>query len=236
MPVFPGMVTSSGDLVILAVQRQGEDLGPTARSTLAEGDTLLVQGTLGCARGQLSDDRDVLVVDSPDMVRRQAVPLGPGAGGPSRCCVGMVVLLATGIVPPAVAGLLAACAMVLLRRASPSSRPTARSPGQTVVLVGGMIPLSHARSRAAGPPTRSPQVLVDVGRRRRPVPAAARRCSLLTAVLGQLISNTATALIVMPIALSAAAAIGVSPAEPMLMAVNVASPRRCSPRSPRRAT
>ena len=45
---------------------------------------------------------------------------------------------------------------------------------------------------------------------------------LITAVLGQLISNTATALVVIPIALSAAAAFGVS-GKPLLMAVNVMS-------------
>src|SRR6185436_12291324 len=42
--VFPGMVGSTGDLVILAVQRKGEDLGP-APVELEIGDTLLVQGT-----------------------------------------------------------------------------------------------------------------------------------------------------------------------------------------------
>ena len=40
--VFPGMVTESGDLVVLAVQRRGEDVGAVA---LHEGDTLLLQGT-----------------------------------------------------------------------------------------------------------------------------------------------------------------------------------------------
>ena len=43
---------------------------------------------------------------------------------------------------------------------------------------------------------------------------------LITGVLGQLISNTATALIVIPVALSAAEAFGVS-SRPLLMAVNV---------------
>jgi di/tricarboxylate transporter len=45
---------------------------------------------------------------------------------------------------------------------------------------------------------------------------------LLTAVLGQLISNMATALIVIPIAISAATEIGVSP-QPVLMCVTVAA-------------
>jgi di/tricarboxylate transporter len=45
---------------------------------------------------------------------------------------------------------------------------------------------------------------------------------LLTATLGQLISNMATALIVIPIAISAAADVGVS-AQPVLMAVAVSA-------------
>src|SRR5262249_37447103 len=40
---FPGMVTESGELVVLAVQRKGEDL--PGETVLAVGDTLLVQGT-----------------------------------------------------------------------------------------------------------------------------------------------------------------------------------------------
>ena len=43
------MVTDSGDLVVLAVQRAGEDLGP-GDTGLAEGDVLLLQGTVGGAR------------------------------------------------------------------------------------------------------------------------------------------------------------------------------------------
>jgi Trk K+ transport system NAD-binding subunit len=39
--VFPGMITPSGDLVILAVQRRGEDQGP-GETVLAAGDTLLL--------------------------------------------------------------------------------------------------------------------------------------------------------------------------------------------------
>jgi hypothetical protein len=76
-PVFPGMVTPSGDLVILAVQRRGEDLGPD-ETVLAAGDTLLLQGTWKALDEHL-DDPDVLVVDSPELVRRQAVPMGAGA-------------------------------------------------------------------------------------------------------------------------------------------------------------
>ena len=47
--VFPGMVTDSGDLVVLAVQRAGETLGP-GDIELAEGDVAAAAWALGRAR------------------------------------------------------------------------------------------------------------------------------------------------------------------------------------------
>lgn len=61
---FPGMVTDSGDLVILAVQRAGEDCGPKGVK-LAAGDTLLLQGSWEDLDTHTSVDPNVLVVDAP---------------------------------------------------------------------------------------------------------------------------------------------------------------------------
>jgi di/tricarboxylate transporter len=217
MPVFPGMVTSSGDLLILAVHRQGEDLGPH-ETALAAGDTLLVQGSWDALQAN-EDDADVLVVDAPEVVRRQAVPMGPGAGTAIAVLLGMVLLLATGVVPPAVAALLAACALILLGVLSVNQAHRAIS-WTTIVLVGSMIPLSHALQET-GAAEQIAQGLVRVVGDAGPYPLLIGMV-LITAVLGQLISNTATALVVIPIAISAAAAFGVS-GRPMLMAVNVMS-------------
>ena len=102
--VFPGMVTDSGDLIVVAAQRAGVDLGP-AEAILRAGDTILLQGSWKALDLHLADP-DVLVVNSPDLVRRQAVPMGPGAGIAVAVLAGLVLLLATGIVQPAIAGLL----------------------------------------------------------------------------------------------------------------------------------
>ena len=110
--VFPGMVTPSGDLVILAVQRNGVDQGPS-ETVLAAGDSLLLQGTWKALDERL-DHPDILVVNSPELVRRQAVPMGPGAKQAIGVLVAMVALLVTGVVPPAVAGLLAAGALIMM--------------------------------------------------------------------------------------------------------------------------
>ena len=96
------MVTPSGDLVILAVQRRGEDQGPD-ETVLEAGDKLLLQGTWKALDERL-DDPNVLVVNSPELVRRQAVPMGAGAKQAIAVLLGMVILLATGAVPPSSLG------------------------------------------------------------------------------------------------------------------------------------
>ena len=106
--VFPGMVTDSGDLVVLAVHRKGEELA--GESTLAAGDALLLRGAWGALEEHLADP-DVLVVDEPELVRRQAGPLGTGAKRALLILLGMVVLLTT----------------VSCRRLLPDFSPPARS-------------------------------------------------------------------------------------------------------------
>lgn len=215
---FPGMVTDSGDLVILAIQRGGEDLGPLP-TELAVGDVLLVQGDWRDLEREVAADPEVLAVDPPTMVRSQTVPLGPGSGRAIAVTAGMVVLLATGVVTAAVAGLLAASAMVLLGVLTPKQAYGGIS-WTTVLLVGGMIPLSTAME-VSGAADRAAGLLVDYAGNGSPRLLLVG-IFVLAAIGGAALSNTATALIMIPIALAAAAELGVS-ARPTLMAVTVAS-------------
>jgi di/tricarboxylate transporter len=214
--VFPGMVTQSGDLIVLAVQRQNE---VQEKSTvLAAGDTLLLQGTWRGLDVNL-DDPEVLVVDSPELVRRQAIPMGPGSTQAVIILVGLVFLLATGLVPPVIAGLLAACAMIVLKVLTVDQGYRAIN-WTTVILIGAMTPLSTAM-RESGAARLMADQLVAIVRDFGPY-GLLTGLFVLTAILGQLISNTATALIVIPIAVSAAADMNLS-ARPVLMSVCVAA-------------
>ena len=222
--VFAGMVTESGDLIILAIHRGGNELtakgaepGPGS-VTLQAGDSMLLQGTWKALDTNLNDP-DVLVVDSPELVRRQAVPMGPGARKAVVILIAMVVMLATGIVPPAVAGLLAAGAIVL--SGIMGVEQAYRSVGwTTVILVGAMMPLSTAMVET-GAATLLAEGLVNVVGDAGPL-ALLAGLFLLTAIMGQLISNTATALIMIPIAVAAAAEMAISP-RPVLMSIAVAA-------------
>jgi di/tricarboxylate transporter len=215
--MFPGMVTESGDLIVLAVQRRGESQGHD-ETVLAAGDTLLLQGTWKALDEHLADP-DVLVVDSPELVRRQAVPMGAGAKQAIAVLLGMVILLATGLVPSAIAGLSAAFAMVLLRALTVEQAYRAIN-WTTIILVGAMMPLSTAMVRT-GAAAAMAEALVKIVGDSGPY-ALAAGLFVLTAILGQLISNTATAILIIPIAVAAATELGISP-QAVLMSVNVAA-------------
>ena len=214
--LFPGMVTPSGNLVVLAIHRQHHDLAPG--EPLAKGDTLLLQGTWDALETYIAPP-EALVVDSPELVRRQVVPMGREALIALGIMAVMVLLLATGLVPAAAAGILAAGAILLfgILNADEIYRSINWT---TVILVGAMMPLSTAITQ-----TGAARLLADglislvggFGPR-----ALLAGLFVLTAVLGQVISNTATALIIIPISVVAATEMGISP-QPVLMCVAVAA-------------
>jgi di/tricarboxylate transporter len=90
----------------------------------------------------------------------------------------------------------------------------------TVILVAGMIPLSTAM-RTSGAADRIADGLVEVVGSSGPYPLMIA-IFVVVVVLGQLISNTATALIVIPVAVTAAAELGVA-VLPVLVCLNVAA-------------
>lgn len=212
--IHPGMERAY-DLVVLAVQRMGHDRG-SRNTVVAEGDTILLHGSWA-SLDALTRDRDVLLVDSPDVIRRQAVPWGSKASTAVAILAGMVLLLASGLVPPAIAGLLAATTMVVTRVVSVQQAYASVS-WQTVVLIGGLIPLSTAIQNSGAADLIASVIIAAVGNGRPYLLLLA--LFALTAVLGQIISNTATVLIVTPIAVSAAQATQTS-VLPLLMVVAV---------------
>ena len=161
----------------------------------------------------------MLVVDAPDAVRRQVVPLGAGARRVLVVVGLMVAALAGGVMPAAVAGALAAMAIVLTGVLTAEQAYRAIS-WTTIVLIAGMIPVSLAIQQT-GAADDLASLLVDAVRDAGPHMLLVG-LFIVTAAFGQAISNTATALIVVPIALAAAQDLDIS-AKPVLMSVVVAS-------------
>jgi di/tricarboxylate transporter len=212
---FPGMVTESGDLIVLAIQRGGADLPPN--ESLAAGDTMLLQGTWSALDRRLNP-AEVMVVNSPDLVRRQAVPMGAGAKTVLAALAIMVFLLATGLVPPAVAGLIAA-GIVLISGVLTVDGVYKAINWTTVILVGALTPLSIAMQQT-GAANMLAEKLVNVVGDAGPY-ALLAGLFMFSAVMSQVISNTATSLIVIPISVVTAQQMGIS-VQPVLMCVGIA--------------
>lgn len=213
---FPGMTTESGDLIVLGLQRAGEDLGFGAE--VLAGDTVLLQGTWEALDKRLAAP-EVLVVNSPDLVRRQAAPMGTPAKLMIAVMALMVLLLATGLVPAAVAGLLAAGAVLLLGILSLDELYRSIN-WTTVILVGALMPLSTAITETGAAALLAEGLISFLGDSDPRVLLAG--LFVLTAVLGQIISNTATALIIIPISVAAGLELGLS-VQPVLMCVAIAA-------------
>ncbi len=212
---FPGMVTPGGDLIVIALQRRGLDLGPDDR--LAAGDTILLQGSWDALDQRLAQ-ADVLLVNAPPQVRSQALPMGPGSRTVLAALALMVVLLATGLTPPAVAGLLAA-GIILLSGVLGVEQIYRAINWTTVILIAAMMPLSTAMETSGAARLLAEGLVNTVGGLG--PHALLIGLFLLSAFLGQVISNTATALIIIPISVVAARDMGISP-QPVLMCVCVA--------------
>lgn len=211
--VFPGMTSEDHEVVVLAVQRGGAEL-VRPRLTLRPGDHLLLQGSWPALERYLSHAR-LLVIDSPDVVRPQAVPLGRGAGRVFAIMALLVVLLVFNITPAAIACLICACLTVVLG--------VVRLPQiyrgidwNTCILIGAMIAPARAMEKSGAAQMIGDHIvswLGDLG------PTAVLTGLFLAAtIITQFISNTSTALVMIPIGLAAAGDMNVS-ALPMVMSV-----------------
>lgn len=214
---YPGMITDSGELVVVAVNRHGVDLG-TDEVSLQAGDSMLLQGRWDALDRALADP-NLVVVDSPELIKRQNVSLGTKAVPALVLLAGMVGLMASGIVPAAIACLLCAIGMVLMQVVSVKQAHLAMS-WTTLILVAAMFPLSEAIS-STGVAAEIADVMFDSVGQFGPV-ALMSALFLVTAIFGQVISNTATALILIPITISMAVDGGYSPMA-LLMCLNVAA-------------
>ena len=212
----PSDAVPDTELEVLAIARGSRRFDRSV--VLDAGDTLLVRGSWQ-ALSAGSAGGGIRAIDSPDLVRRQAVPLGLGAAETAVILAGLVVVLVFGLMPPAPAAMVAACLIVVLRVLT-IDQAFAAVNWSAVVLVAGMLPLSTAM-RTSGAADLIAARLVDVVGDAGPGPLLFA-LFVVTALLGQVMSNTATTLILIPIGLAAAGQLDVA-VEPVLMCIGVGS-------------
>ncbi len=206
------------DLTVLGIRRPGVDTQLDLKTTpLRFGDTLLVQGSWENILALKRQRRDFVVIGQPEEM----------TGAPARrkapiallILVGMLVLLVTNTVSVAAASMLAGLAMILTGCLSIDDA-YASVDWKSIVLIAGMLPMSTAlenvglvEAAAAGLTglfgTMSPLVVIA-------------GLFLITSLFTQVLSNTATTVLIAPIALATAQNLGLRPYA-FLMAVAVAA-------------
>ena len=213
--VFPGMSARDGDLMVLALQRGGEDLGATP-TKLAVGDHLLLQGTWKALDKHLADPQ-VMVVDSPEVMRRQAIPLSHKAWEAIAVLVALVVMLVGNWFPAALVAVICSVALVLLRVLTVPQAYKGID-WNTCILVGGMIPLATAMRKTGAAEVIADNLIAligELGPR-----AIVAGLFLVTFALTSVMSNTAAALVMLPIAVATGTEMGIS-SMPLIIGVAV---------------
>lgn len=185
---------------------------------LRAGDTLLLFGFWKDLQ-RLRDASSHLVLLNLPAEFDDALP-APGRALEATLCLGLTVaLMVSGVVPNVQAALIGALLMGLLRCVDLTSAYASIS-WKTLVLIVGMLPFSLALQRTGGVDLAADALLGVAG-------AASPRAVLalifvVTAGLGLFISNTATAVLMAPVAIAVAADLGLSP-YPFAMTVALAA-------------
>ena len=206
-------------LSVLGIRRNRQPLpGNLIEEKLAFGDTLLIAGAwkqIGLLQGE---QKHFLVLNLPAELSDIA-PAYRQAPFALAILLAMVVLMAFGIVSNVAAVLLAALAMGLFRclRMEDAYRSIN---WPSLVVIAGMLPLAKALEQTGGVTLISDGLVAGLGGFGPLVLLAG--VFLLAALVGMFISNTATAVLVAPIAIVAAQKAGVSP-YPFAMTVAIAA-------------
>jgi di/tricarboxylate transporter len=185
---------------------------------LRMGDTLLVVGPWKAVRQLQAKPRDFLVLSLPAEVD-QVAPARTKAPLALLSLAVMVALMVSGLVPNVLAALIG-CLLMGAGRCIDMNSAYRAIHWQSLVLIVGMLPFALALQKTGGIDwvvSGLVNVLGGAG------PQAMLACLFaLTAVIGLFISNTATAVLMAPVAVSTAQQLGLSPS-PFAMTVALAA-------------
>ena len=206
-------------LTVVGIMRKGEPLTENLPgTTLQFGDSLLVGGGWKNISMLQGEQTNFLVLSVPEEMDEVA-PNRSQAPTALLILVAMLVVMTFNLVPSVTAVLLAAITLVLTRCVSMNDAYGSIN-WESLVLIAGMLPMATALEKTGGVELIVTGLVDNLGGAGPIVLMAA--LFLLTSVFSQFISNTATTVLVAPIAVGAAQGLGVSP-YPLLMTVAIAA-------------
>ena len=203
---------------VLGIRRHGEPMAGYEKARLATSDSLLVVGSWSSIRQLQARHHDYVVMEIPHE-QETVVPAYKRMPASLLILAGMVTLSIFNLVPLVAAVLIAVLAAVATRCLTMEDAYRSIH-WSSLVLVAGMLPLADALEKTGGTQLIVNTLINGVGDSGPYVLMSA--IFFLTAGVGLFLSNTASAVLVAPIAIYAAEAQGVSP-YPLAVAVLIAA-------------
>ncbi|WP_270172569.1 SLC13 family permease [Paenibacillus sp. SYP-B4298] len=203
---------------ILGIKRKGEyKLRQLKDERIRIGDALLVQGTWSNIARLEREQSDLVVVGQP-LQEAAKVTLDHKAPIAAGIMLLMVALMVLDLFPAVVSVMLAAVLMIITGCLRNMEQAYKTINWESIVLIAGMIPMSAALEKTGAASLLSGGLVGGLGSLG-PL-ALLAGVYFTTSLMTMFISNTATAVLLAPIALAAAADIGASP-YPFLFAVTI---------------
>lgn len=199
----------------LAVHRRSQNIGRQLDQIVVRiGDTLLLEGAPADIQ-RLAVDMDLVDVSHPSArgFRRGHAPIAIGA------LLGIVVLAALGVAP-ILALAVVALALVLLTRCIDADEAFSFVDGRLLALIFAMLAIGAALQHSG-----AVAMIVNAlapGLAQMPPPMVVFCVFLLTTIFTEIVSNNAVAVIMAPIAIGLAQALGLDP-RPLVVAVMIAA-------------
>lgn len=219
-PVKESNFRSNYNVNILGIKRRKEYLIHNVKDEKIHiGDALLIQGSWHDIEHLNQQEADVVVIGQPALEAAK-VPLTSKAPIAAAIMILMVVAMVINIVPPVIAVMISAVAMIITGCFRNVEAAYKTINWESIVLFAAMIPMATAMNNT-GATLKISQGIVG-GLDQYGAYAVMAGIYLATSILTMFISNTATAVLFAPIALQSALSLGLSP-YPFLFAVAVAA-------------
>jgi len=206
-------------LTVLSIRRRRQSAKlPTAKDELHYGDAMLVYGKWNDIDLLAQEKRDLVVITREATASEPFKPIRAILAG--AVLLGMIIMLVFEWIPTVITVIIAGLLMVLTRSVKSTDQAYRAVNWQIVVLIACMLPMATALENTGGVAFIADSITTTLGSAGPMVVMIG--LYVVTSVFGVFISNTATAVLFLPVAILAAQEVGVSPL-PFVMAVTYAS-------------
>ena len=212
-------------LTVLGINRPGKEKSLDLKVTsLQFGDTLFVQGAWKNIRALGEKRRDFVVIGQPEALK--GTPPRSKMILSSLILVGMLILLVTSWLPLSTTALIAAFLMIITGCLDMKEAYNSVD-WKSIILIAGMLPMTTALGKVGLVQLGTDWMASTLGGLGElPIMVA---LFLITSIFTQVISNTATTVLIAPIALSLALRLGYQPQAFLMLVALAASTAYASP-------